>query len=227
MSLGEVNELREVNETDLVDVGGAIAKWEHFPASAILHHGKPCCGVAREWIFSTDYSQLNGENPLTGPRWLRLKYKWGPSRWPISWCEAVRRKTLDCGALASMANEVFLMRGVKSYPAQFVQQYTEEATRHWRESWEGDDASDHWIKEDLIYHEGCAVVVREGEIRLWDASAGWWMNPKQFGGYGALVALRVFAPQADFSWGEHRVVPGRWQKIQIERQGLALASAAG
>ncbi|HEX8424521.1 MAG TPA: hypothetical protein VF634_14030, partial [Pyrinomonadaceae bacterium] len=125
----------------------------------------------------------------------------------------------------SMANEVFLARGVKSYPAQFVQQYTEEATRHWRESWEAGNASDHWIKEDLIYHEGCAVVVRENEIRLWDASAGWWINPKQFGGYGGLVALRVFASTGDFNWGAHRITAGRWQRIHTEHQGLAFASA--
>ncbi|HYG10964.1 MAG TPA: hypothetical protein VD835_13530 [Pyrinomonadaceae bacterium] len=229
MSLAEDNKLREMNETDFADVGGAMAKWEHFPASTIFHHGKPCCRVAREWIFSTDYSQLNGENPLTGPRWLRLKYTWGPSVWPISWCEAVRQKTLDCGALAALANEVFATRGVKSYPAQFVQQYTEEATRQWRKKWDGKEASVHWIKEDLIYHEGCAVVVRENEIRLWDASAGWWINPKQFGGYGGLVALRVFSTEfaspADLIWGAHRITPGRWQRIQIENQGLALASA--
>ena len=229
MSLAEDNKILEVNETDFVDVGGAMEKWEHFPASTILHHGKSCCRVAREWIFSTDYSQLNGENPLTGPRWLRLKYTWGPSIWPISWCEAVQQKTLDCGALAALANEVFAVRGVKSYPAQFVQQYTEDATRQWRKRWEGKEASVHWIKEDLIYHEGCAVVVGGNEIRLWDPSAGWWVNPKQFGGYGGLVALRVFAsdlaPTSDLRWGAHRVVPGRWQRIEVERQEFALAAA--
>jgi hypothetical protein len=67
----------------------------------------------------------------------------------------------------------------------------------------------------LIYHEGCAVVVSEREIKLWDASAGWWIGARQRGGYGALVALRVFAPGAgaSFKWGAHEIDANRWQRI--------------
>jgi hypothetical protein len=221
MSLAEDKELIEVNETDFLDTTAAIERWQHFPASAILHHGKLCCRIAREWIISMDYSQLNGENTLAGPRWIRQKYKWGPSSWPISWCEAVERKTLDCGALAALAQEVFTARGVLSYPAQLIQQYDEDTTRHWHRKWNEDEASVHWIKEDLIYHEGCAVVSRDDEIKVWDASAGWWINPKQFGGYGGLLVLRVFTPQTESSailnWGPHAIVPNRWQKIERAR----------
>jgi hypothetical protein len=201
-----------------IDASAAVEKWRHFPASAIMHHGKPCCRLAREWIFSTDYAQLNGEHPLTGPRWIRRQYKWGPSRWPLNWCEAVERKTLDCGALASMAHEVFTARGVRSYPAQFVQEYSADSTHHWQKQWDGDEVSTHWIKGELIYHEGCAVAVRDNEIRLWDPSAGWWVNPRQVGGYGSVRALRVFAPQADspatFNWGTYRIAPNQWQTIE-------------
>ena len=121
----------EVDETDLVDTAAAVAEWEHFPASSILHHGRRCCRVAREWLFSMDFSQLSGGDPLTGPRWIARRYAWGPSRWPISWCEAVEQKNLDCGALAALAAEVFAARGVRAFPAQFIQQFTEDATRHW------------------------------------------------------------------------------------------------
>jgi hypothetical protein len=219
----------EFDETDFADTSAAMQKWQYFPASTISHHGAQCCHLAREWVLSTDYSQLNAGNPLTGPRWLRLKYTWGPSTWPIHWCEAVERKTLDCGVLAALAQEVFAARGVRCYPAQFIQQYTEDATRQWSQSWVKDDASVHWIKEDLIYHEGCAVVVRDNEIRLWDPSAGWWVNPKQFGGYGGLLALRVFATQpnspAEFIWGTQRISPSHWQKIERVRGDFALAAA--
>ena len=228
MSLVEGNELIEVSERDFVDTGAAIEKWQHFPASAITHHGRLCCRIAREWIFSTDYAQLNGEHPLTGPRWIRQKYTWGPSSWPIAWCEAVDRKTLDCGALAAITHEVFTARGVKSYPAQFIQQYSEDSARHWQKKWNGEEVSTHWISEDLIYHEGCAVVVRDNEIRVWDSSAGWWVNPKQFGGYGGLLALRVCAAQADaadFKWGAHRVAANQWQKIERARTDFAPATA--
>jgi hypothetical protein len=195
-----------------------------------MHHGKQCCSIAREWIFSTDYSQLNGEHPLTGPRWIRQKYTWGPSRWPISWCEAVEQKTLDCGALAAISHEVFTTRGVVSYPAQFIQQYSEDSTHHWRKKWDGKEVATHWIKEDLIYHEGCAVTVRDNEIRIWDSSAGWWVNPKQFGGYGGMLALRVFAPQidlsSDFIWGSQRIIPNQWQKIDRARSAFSPAGEA-
>jgi hypothetical protein len=230
MSLVEDNQLLEVSETDFVDTGSAIEKWQNFPASAILHHGKPCCRIAREWIFSTDYAQLNGEHPLTGPRWIRQKHKWGPSRWPISWCEAVEQKTLDCGALAAMAHEIFTVRGIVSYPAQFIQQYSKDATLHWQKKWDDEEVSTHWISEDLIYHEGCAVVVRDKEIKLWDPSAGWWINPKQFGGYGSLLVLRVFAPHidssTDFNWGTHRIAANQWQKIERDGNYFSAASAS-
>lgn len=218
MSLAVGKVVIEVNETDFIDINGAIEKWQDFPVSMITHHGKRCCQIAREWIFSMDFSQLNGGNLHTGPRWLRQRYTWGPSVWPISWCAAVERKQLDCGVHAHLANEVFSARGLKSYQAQFIQQFSEDATRQWCEKWSCDGASVHWVKEDLIYHEGCAVVVKDNEIKLWDPSAGWWVNPKQFGGYGGLLALRVFTGQtesstATLSWGQHQITPNRWQKI--------------
>jgi hypothetical protein len=221
MSLARGNELVEINETDFLDASAAIAKWQQFPASIISHHGETCCRIAREWILSMDYSLLNMANPLAGPRWLRQKYTWGPSLWPIHWCEAAQLKTLDCGALAALAHQIFTARNVKSFPAQLIQQYSEDAVRHWYKGWEGNDSSVHWIKEDLIYHEGCAVVVRDREIKIWDPTASWWVNPKQFGGYGGVLAIRLFVPQADggggFTWGSHHVIPNQWQKIKRAR----------
>lgn len=221
MSLVEGNEMIEISETDLADVTSAIEKWQHFPASTISHHNAECCQIAREWILSMDYSQLNAGHTLTGPRWLRLKYKWGPSRWPIHWCEAAGQKTLDCGALAALSQEIFAARGVRCYPAQFIQQYTEQSARHWHKKWAEDESSAHWIKEDLIYHEGCAVAVRDNEIKIWDPTASWWMNPKQFGGYGGVLVVRIFDPRSSsptgFNWGTHRIVANQWQKIERAR----------
>ncbi|MDQ3816510.1 MAG: hypothetical protein M3362_02315 [Acidobacteriota bacterium] len=216
--------LIELNEAAFVDLDGAIERWQHFPPSSISHHGRRCCRVAREWIFSTDYSQLNGENFLAGPRWLRHKFTWGPSPWPIRWCELVERKTLDCGALAALALEVFAARGVRSFPAQFIQRFSENATQHWTCKWRDEGNSVHWVKEDLIYHEGCAIIVRDNEIKIWDSSAGWWVNTNQRGGYGSLLALRVFATQSDapaeLLWGGQRIRPNEWQRI--ERRDLVL-----
>jgi hypothetical protein len=225
MSLAVDKGLIEINETDFVDAGGALMKWQHWPASTISHHGDSCCRIAREWVLSTDYAQLGGESPLTGPRWIRQRYPWGPSRWPIHWCEAVRRKTLDCGALAALSHEVFSARGVRSFPAQFIQQFTEDAARDWCKRWESDEAPANWIKEDLIYHEGCAVVAGGEEIKVWDASAAWWVNPKQFGGYGGVLAFRIFDAQAEpgtlYRWGAHTIAPNVWQKVERARGDFA------
>ncbi len=230
MSLVEDKELIEISETDFVDLQSVIEKWQHSPASELAHHGRLCCHLAREWIFSTDYAQLNGEHMLTGPRWIRQKYTWGPSGWPMSWCEAVERKTLDCGALSAITREVFTARGVTSYTAQFIQLYTEDSTRHWRKKWDEEEVSSHWINEDLIYHEGVAVVVRDNQIRLWDPSAGWWINPSQTGGYGGLLAVRVCAPHLDFpaelEWGAHRIAANQWQKIERVSENFAAAMAS-
>jgi len=231
MSLVEDNELTGVCEADFADLDAAIARWRDFPASTISHHGGECCEVARQWLLAMDYSQLAGGNPLTGPRWLRQKHTWGPSCWPMHWCEAVKQETLDCGALAALSHEVFKARGVESYPVQLIQQYTEHATGQWHKRWSshGDDidvdASDarrpsvHWIAGSLIYHEGVAVVVRGDEIKIWDSSAGWWVSPKQSAGYGAALVVRLFAPRSgdparSFRWGQHRIMAGEWQKVE-------------
>ena len=142
------------------------------------------------------------------------RWTWGPSPWPIHWCEAVERETLDCGALGCMARELFAERGLASFPAQFVQQYTNEATSQWLGKWEQEQASTHWIDEDVIYHEACALVAGAGELKLFDPSAGWWVNPRQSGGYGALLAVRIFDGQShEWRWGDHRIRGGEWTKL--------------
>ena len=189
-------------------------RWETFPYSCISHHGAECCDVAREWVIAYDYAQLNGADPTSGPRWLRQRYKWGPSEWPIHWCEAVERDTLDCGALGCMAREIFSARGLESLPAQFVQQYDVDATSQWRGKWDDKSVSTHWIDEDVIYHEACALVTGEGVVKLFDPSAGWWMNPRQQGGYGGLLAVRIFDGTGGlYKWGDHRLRANEWVRI--------------
>jgi hypothetical protein len=192
-------------------------KWDGWPASTLSHHGRACCEIAREWVLSTDFSQLGSAATLTGPRWVRQRYPWGPSPWPLHWCEAVERERLDCGAHAAIAQELFTARGLTSYPLQLVQQFSEDATRHWGRRWGEDDIPARWIDGDVIYHEGCAVVVAEAELKLWDASAGWWINPRQAGGYGALLSVRVCDPSAAspsvFTWGARRLAANVWTDI--------------
>lgn len=192
-------------------------KWHDWQASEISHHGGMCCEIAREWIVSTDFSELGGASVYTGPRWLRQRFDWGASSFPIYWCEAVRKKTLDCGALAALASAVFAARGVKTFRVQMVQRFSEISTGQWSNSWNDSSEQLAWMNDDLIYHEGCAIAGNEGEIKIWDASAGWWINPKSKDGYGALLALRLSAPNlpvnAKFVWGQHHLEAFQWTKV--------------
>ena len=191
--------------------------WRDFPHSQLSDHGAECCAVARHWICAMDFAQLNGGDLHSGPRWMRHRYKWGPTKWPIHWCDAVQETTLDCGAHAALAHAAFAARGVTSFPAQFVQQYSAASTEEWRSKWVGDEASDHWIGEDMIYHEGVAVLAGSERIRFWDSSAGWWIDPGQNGGYGSLIAVRIWADAdavpAGSRWGEYDIRPGHWLQI--------------
>ena len=198
--------------------GRASAKWDNFPVSFLAHHHEACCELAIEWLRSIDFGQLNGAALLSGPRWLREKYEWGPSPWPLHWCEAVEREVLDCGAHAALAQQLFEARGVVNFRAQFVQRYNREATEQWGKIWDCDDASSHWLSGDLIYHEANALVVTEDSLKLWDGSASSWVKPVQTGGYGGLVSLRIFSDDrwdgpGIMRWGDHHIALNEWNEL--------------
>jgi hypothetical protein len=211
-----------------VDVGGhtvikgpfpmrVFSKWELWAPSNISHHGVACCEHAREWVNAMDRTELGASDPLTGPRWLRQRYVWGASSFPIFWCDAVERKKLDCGALAALAAEVFSTRGVAVMRVQMVQRFSEHATFQWNTSWNSDDSSLPWTHGELIYHEGCAVQARNGRIKVWDSSAGWWIDPKSGNGYGSLLALKVstFDPSiaGSVEWGHRNIPLNSWIEL--------------
>jgi hypothetical protein len=208
--------VRVENVTD-IELRAALARWRYSSPSVIAHHGKACCATAREWVFSTDHSQLNGNHAFMGPRWLRRRYNWGPSQWPMTWCHAVEQDDLDCGALAAISREIYAARSVVCHSVQLIQQYSEDTTSHWSTKWTNHPASTHWISGGLIYHEACAVQISSSEMRIWDPSAACWVNPKQFGGYGSILALRLTIDTAGdrtFLWGEHDIPAGEWHVLQ-------------
>ena len=190
--------------------------WKDWQPSQISHHGALCCEIAREWITATDFSEI-GECRLTGPRWLRQKFKWGASSFPIYWCETVRRKTLDCGALAALAHEVFAARGVRSYRVQLIQRFSRVATSQWTNSWGSCGEPLAWTKGDLIYHEAGAIDTGARKIKVWDASAGWWVDSKPANGYGAVLAIRLsglnLQAGESLRWGEYTIKACEWKEV--------------
>jgi hypothetical protein len=190
-------------------------RWNDFPHSELSHHGAACCDIAREWLRAMDFAQLNGAQLSSGPRWLRAKYKWGPSEWPMHWCDVVERETIDCGAHAALSRDVFQARGMTAFPAQLVQQFDEQATTQWRAKWSGEGVSCHWLDDTHIYHEVTAVLFDGGELKLWDASSATWIDSRQaHAGYGSVTALRIIVDQAagvdELFWGDRRIVPNVW-----------------
>jgi hypothetical protein len=200
------------------EVPRVFERWAEWPPSEISHHGKICCEMAREWLNATDFTALNGGDLFTGPRWIRHRFKWGPSAFPIYWCEAVRKKRLDCGALAALSHEVIGARGIKSFRAQFVQKFTAAATEQWSCTWSRADVPVSWVNDDLIYHEGVAVLLEGQHIKVWDSSAGWWVDRARAEGYGSVEAIRVFAPEelGELIWGERNLIPNRWHSSETE-----------
>ena len=95
MFLDAVKQAQETHVIDSVKSDAVFEKWRNFPVSLISHHGQMCCEIAREWLFSMDFSKLNTGSVLTGPRWIRQRYSWGPTQWQIHWCEAIHKKSLD------------------------------------------------------------------------------------------------------------------------------------
>ena len=215
MYLDAVKERDEVQAETAPAEPLSSARWRNFPISELSHHGEACCEIARHWIVAMDLAQLNGGDRLSGPRWLRARYEWGPSPWPMHWCEAVERKIIDCGAHSALAHAAFEARGVTAFRAQFIQNYSEDAHAQWRTKWGAEQVSDHWIGGDVIYHEGNAILAGEDEVKLWDSSSGCWLNPAQVRGYGSLSAVRLLCDRSwgggdGLRWGEHRIKPGAW-----------------
>ena len=65
-------------------------EWVRASVSMLGDHG-PCCDRARAWLVamgrSHDFASTDGL-AFAGPRWLTERWAWGPTRWPIAWCEA-------------------------------------------------------------------------------------------------------------------------------------------
>lgn len=198
------------------DLAAAVEQWHTRPASRISHHGGACCEQARAWLLTLDRSRRAAEPQLSGPKWIVQQYPWGPSDWPIYWCELVQAENLDCGALADLTRTVFTARGVVCLSVQLVQQYSTDDAKHWISTWR--EASRHvdWIVGPFSYHEACAVLGDEGNIRIWDSTDNVWISRRATDGYGAVVAIRIPALEHDFSslsWEGQRIEPNVWQEL--------------
>lgn len=188
-------------------------EWLEQLPSHLVHHGA-CCDEARDWLIamarSFDFA-VTERQAHAGPRFLSELYAWGPNPWPLSWCEAVRRKTIDCGVFAAFAREILRAKGLAAYPGQVVQRFDEQSTGHWQKLWAGESKAFAWVGETHVYHE--VVIVRRGATgaAIYDPTDGCWLDPADRGP-GALVAVRSEAPGV-LSWGGMSLVNERWSRM--------------
>ena len=185
------------------------APWEHFHPSVIAHHGAECCDVARAWYTAMDRSMWRGHG---GPSWISQRFPWGPSRWPLHWCEAMEAEELDCGAHAALSIEAFRARGIRVVPVQLVQRQEVHHLPHWHDRWGQADASPAWARAGACYHESCATI-EDGRAEVWDPTIGAWLTPHHMHGIRSVAAVRIGGPvQSDevVSWRGLPLRMGVW-----------------
>ena len=190
------------------------AEWARASVSTLVDHG-PCCAAARGWIVamsrSVDFAATDGLT-FAAPRWLMHRWKWGPTCWPISWCEAINAEAIDCGVFAAFAREIFRAKGVEAYGGQVLRTCAESTTAHWRARWAAVPGAFNWIGEDTVYHEVCVVRSGPAEVRLYDPTDGTWLEHAVHGGHGGHLAIRAELPVA-LQWGPHTLVNGQWTEV--------------
>ena len=196
-------------------------RWVEHPTSCILHHHRPCCDQARLWFLAYARSMeiwTLAQFKVKAPTWLSKIFTWGPSPWPISWCEVMTAPTIDCGVFAALAREVFSAQGQVAYAAQGILSYNETCTQHWKDLWQegciledGKKIEDSfpWIGTELVYHELCVLEMPGHQARVFDSTFGMWHESHQRLGFGSLLALRTECPRL-LNWGNKTISYGEW-----------------
>lgn len=204
-------------ETDNEGVDEALIAFAQLGPSWLLDHRQHCCWTARDWFAAMDRALTRGNAKVKPPAWLGFHFQWGPARWPIYWCEAIRQKNLDCGGLAALARVSFDRQGVKVLPAQVVLHHERTDIDQWCAQWTKAGCSTTWIHDTHVYHEVVAVIM-ENSIRVWDPTESVWVDPILARLPGCVTAIRVVDPEAHpegrLKWGEIELTPNSWVTIQ-------------
>jgi hypothetical protein len=197
-----------------LDMAVSAKHFKHVgtPHSELVHHGQ-CCQLAQRWLHDMHRSMSfhRSENQeLHAPLWLRHKFKWGPVQWPLSWCEAVRKKQIDCGVFAAFAREILSNQDVDVFPAQIMLAQPKTYVHQWNLKWANVFQHIQWIGEDHVYHEVCAVAKKgQPNLRIFDPTEGIWIESNFTHGINGVVGVNVIS-QTIMQWGSHPVGQGKW-----------------
>lgn len=147
------------------------------------------------------------------PAWLYEKFDWGPSTWPVYWCEAAEAESIDCGVFAAIARALLLARDVPAAAVQLVEKFNEKNVENWRARWMSASAGVDWLEPPFCYHEAVGLI--DGNtLTIWDPLDQKRVTPHVTGGYGKVVFLRIFEPVEEkrdtVQWEHTEVEVGRW-----------------
>ena len=192
-------------------------QWMEHPTSSIVHHEASCCEEARLWFLAYARSMEIGnvsQFEIRTPIWLQQLFSWGPSSWPISWCELIKSKVIDCGVFAALAREIFEVQGHQVHPAQALLSYNETCTHHWKALWKNSKAKGvfPWVGDQIVYHELCVLEMQDGSAKFYDSTFGGWYRAQPRLGFGALLALKSECPRL-LRWGDRAIACGEWIEL--------------
>ena len=204
---------RAVGRGELANV---LQSLEGRRASILSSHGGQCCDVAGGWFRSMARAAANEFDPHPWP--VASRWPWGPTRWPLYWCEAVIAKELDCGALAALSAVALSEAGRETLRVQLLQRFSREFTEHWERRWRATPDSQPWIWGDLAYHE--VVGLKAGEsLRLWNPTESCWITASAQPQTGRILAMRVLpnegagnAPR-EIYWEGNGIPLGQWAPL--------------
>ncbi len=195
-----------------------LAAWTRNWSSELLGHEDACCREARNWFSCMAKSHelhITRGQRLAGPRWLNQRYQWGPSSWPLYWCQAATLKTIDCGVFSALARESFRVKGVSAYAGQVIRQLNPESVAHFERLWSGRPGTFGWTADEHVYHEVTVILVKDDNQNdappvalVYDATDGHWIEPDGERGYGRDVAIRADLSESA-TWGRY-VINEQW-----------------
>jgi hypothetical protein len=196
-------------------------RWVEHPTSSLLHHDKACCEEARLWFMSLARSMEGwsaAQFELKAPTWLSQEFEWGPSIWPMSWCELVKQKTIDCGVFAVLAREIFRAQGHEAHAGQCLLRYNETCCNHWKDLWkngmpkvDGKKPGEvfNWVGHNVVYHEVVIIELPDQTAKVYDSTFNQWYEPEGRSGFAGLLAVRSEGPRL-LRWGNKTLSCGEW-----------------
>jgi hypothetical protein len=171
-------------------------------------HGSACCSTARRWL-SAVHAAAGATSPLSGLGWIAEMYPWGPSKWPMSWCNLVEQDKLDCGAQSAVTREVLRANGSAVLGVQLLIRASPTDIGHWGSTWRDDGVAPTWLFERLYYHEAVGLV--EGTLTVFDPTRNWKVRSDGRTEDGTVAAIRVSGGDATtVMWGRHELAVGEW-----------------